>query len=152
RGSGPRARHPRQRRQADRVPGRAQAAAHPRAARGNGGRGMTQKTDEEIERRTIELVTSHLAVPERGEDYGRGVWARLSPKLGKAPARAFAWRALKPFALAASLLALVAGAFFVGRASNRPSVSGGAAADAPLSADAGRRILLVAVGDHLERS
>jgi hypothetical protein len=109
---------------------------------------MTHPTDDELDRRTIDLVTSSFPVPERGEDYGRRVWTHLAPKLSEAPARrrTALFAALRPFALAASVLLLVAGAFFVGRASSSRPPEG------PLSADARRRILLVAVGDHLERS
>ena len=107
---------------------------------------MTHSTDDQADRRTIELVTSSLLVPERGDDYGRQVWARLAPRLAATPpARAFSFAAVRPWALAASVLVLVAGAFFLGRASSRSP-------EAPLTADARRRILLVAVGDHLERS
>lgn len=103
-------------------------------------------TDDELDRRTIALVTSALPVPERGDDYGRQVWTRIAPKLTAAPTRrTFSFAALRPFALAASVLVLVAGAFFVGRATSRRP-------DAPLTAEVRRRILLLAVGDHLERS
>jgi hypothetical protein len=108
---------------------------------------MTHLTNDEIERRTIELVTSSLIVPERGEDYGGQVWARLGPRLAQRPKGwpSLSFVALRPWALAASVLVLVAGAFFVGRASRRSP-------EAPLTADSQHRILLVAVGDHLERS
>lgn len=107
---------------------------------------MTHPTDDDLDRRTIELVTSSMPVPERGEDYGRQVWARIAPKLAEASVhRVFSFATLRPWALAASVLVLVAGAFVVGRATSRPP-------EAPLTADARRRILLVAVGDHLERS
>jgi hypothetical protein len=105
-------------------------------------------TEDELERRTIALVTSSLPVPERGDDYGRQVWTRIAPKLAAASSRrtlSLSFAALRPFALAASVLVLVAGAFFVGRATGRRP-------NAPLTAEVRRRILLTAVGDHLERS
>ena len=105
---------------------------------------MTQRDDEELDRRTIALVTSSLPVPERGEAYGREVWERLAPRLA-APSPSRSVAGLRFLAAAAAVLLLVAGAFFVGRATSRPP-------EPSLSADAGRRILLAAVGDHLERS
>jgi hypothetical protein len=77
------------------------------------------------------------APPERGPDYEARLWRRLEPRL-----RPSAWRrrTLVSGALAASLVA----AFLLGRHLPRPGVDPGAS---------GReRILLVAVGDHLDRS
>lgn len=79
-------------------------------------------------------------VPEPAPDYEARLWERLRPSLPvpSSPKRR-AWRLLVlPAALAASLLA----AFLVGR-HTRP-----AAESMPVR----ERILLVAVGDHLERS
>ena len=112
---------------------------------------MRNKTDEDLDKQAVDLVRSVLQAPERGEDYGRQVWGRLQPKLAQRPGDrrppVFSTRGarLAPWALAAAVLVLVAGAFFAGRATQRP-------AEAPLSAEARRRVLLVAVGDHLERS
>lgn len=79
--------------------------------------------------------------PARGEDYGAEVWARLQPHLAE---RKFERRRVwAPVGLAASLLL----AFLLGR--HWPHE---AAVAAPVSAAARERILLVAVGDHLERS
>jgi len=80
--------------------------------------------------------------PERGADYGAQVWARLRPQLEAAPRRPAARRRVwAPIGLAASLVL----AFLLGR--HWPHE-----APAPVSAAARERILLVAVGDHLERS
>ena len=107
---------------------------------------MIPPTDDELDRRTIDLVTSALPVPERGQDYGREVWSRLSPALTASRSRRrFASLARSPWAAAAAVAILVTGAFFLGRATSRPP-------DAPVSVEARRRILLAAVGDHLERS
>jgi hypothetical protein len=85
-------------------------------------------------------------VLERGEDYEAQVWARLEPQLTEiapaAPARARR-RMWAPLGLAASLLL----AFLLGR--HWPHET---PAPAPVSAAARERILLLAVGDHLERS
>lgn len=95
---------------------------------------------------TIALVSSAERVPERGASYGRDVWARLSPSLPER--RETAWPAfLTPGRLAfAAVLALVLVAtFLAGRFWSVPQ-------PAPLSAGVRERILVVALGEHLERS
>jgi hypothetical protein len=87
-------------------------------------------------------------VPEPGPDYGARVWARLQPQLGLpeptakvVPIRSRFWpRAVSVAALAAALVV----AFLLGR--RFPD------APQPLSAEVRERVLLVAVGEHLERS
>lgn len=90
-------------------------------------------------------------VPERGPDYGAQVWARLAPQLPAraveppvAPRRLVSVHRFASFgALAASLLA----AFLLGRHTVPLPPP------APVAATQVReRVLLVAVGDHLERS
>jgi hypothetical protein len=86
--------------------------------------------------------------PERGEDYGARVWARLRPQLGipqprpkLVPLRSrFVPRVASVAALAAALVL----AFLLGR--QFPDER------QPLSAEVRERVLLVAVGEHLERS
>lgn len=97
--------------------------------------------------RTLSAV-SRDAVPERGEQYGRQVWARVGPQLGRhRPGRVllFVRRFVPLGAIAASLLV---GAFLLGRASHEREdrIAG------PIPQQARERILLVAVGEHLERS
>jgi hypothetical protein len=107
---------------------------------------MIPTNDDELDRRTIDLVTSALPVPERDEAYGREVWTRLQPALAESRSRRRSrWLAWSPWAAAAAVAILVTGAFFLGRATSRPP-------DAPVSVEARRRILLAAVGDHLEKS
>jgi len=102
--------------------------------------------------RVLNVVDS-LPLPERPPDYGARVWARIAPHI---PARRARWvpRALPaPFrwaAAGAALAALLTVAFLAGRfypQGPRP-VEMAKAADS----HAGERILLVAVGDYLERS
>lgn len=86
-------------------------------------------------------------LPERSEGYGAMVWARLQSRLAarRAPTRFFEW---PRWAVAAAMSVLVVGAFLAGRFWPRPPAT-------PTTASAGNvreRILLVAVGDHLERS
>jgi hypothetical protein len=85
--------------------------------------------------------------PARGDDYGASVWARLAPQLGAlGPAKVVAlrrrfWPRAASFAALAAALVL---AFLLGR--RFP------AEPQPLSAEVRERVLLVAVGEHLERS
>ena len=89
--------------------------------------------------------------PDRGADYGARVWERLQTRLALSGTGGGRWpgwargsaprRLLFTGALAASLLL----AFLLGRHSPRPGAEG-------TSGPVRERILLVAVGDHLERS
>jgi hypothetical protein len=89
-------------------------------------------------------------VPERPADYGATVWARIAPRLDAVSAPS---RVLRPFGAApwrrvAGLSALAASlvvAFLVGRRFPEP-------ASQALTPAVRERILLVAIGDHLERS
>ena len=85
------------------------------------------------------------AVPERGEGYGAEVWARVKPRLHEKRGLAFR-RYVAPVGLAASLLL----AFLLGRSSRAPEPG---PTPAPVVREVVReRILLVAIGDHLDRS
>jgi hypothetical protein len=97
--------------------------------------------------RTLALLPSPEA-PERGADYEARVFERIRPQLGLAeprakvvPIRGRFWpRTLSVAALAAALVL----AFLLGRRfPDQPQ---------PLSAEVRERVLLVAVGEHLERS
>ena len=93
-------------------------------------------------------AASAWSAPERDEDYGAAVWARLEPRLGlgaEMPRRVRRWPAF--VAVAAALVA----AFALGRHTRTP-VSPSAAASAPPAEVVRERILLVAVGEHLDRS
>lgn len=96
--------------------------------------------------RTLSLASLPEA-PERGDDYGARVWERLRPRLGapEAPRVAPIRRRLVPrIASVAALAAALVLAFLLGRRfPDQPS---------PLSAEVRERVLLVAVGEHLERS
>jgi hypothetical protein len=87
-------------------------------------------------------------IPERGEDYGAAVWERLQPRLEferAAARRAGSRRRMMTWgAVAASVMV----AFLAGREFPRSSPP---VAEAIPEA-ARERILLLAVGDHLERS
>jgi hypothetical protein len=106
--------------------------------------------------RVLNVVDS-APVPERGADYGGQVWKRLQPSLGGRhwwSRREPGWRTKAPvprWAAAALVATLVVAAFLAGRYyPNRHDAQAGTQ-----TANAGQvreRILLVAVGDHLERS
>ena len=98
------------------------------------------RAESEAVRRTLEAVAEQ-APPERGADYGSGVWRRLEPRLRAHDRRRHARRLWLPAALAASLVL----AFVLGR-HTAPTPTAGA------SQPVRDRILLVALGDHLERS
>ncbi len=116
-------------------------------------------------RRTLAAV-DQLPVPGRPDEYGAGVWARIQPSLEHG---AGTWRdrwvsVLVPrrLAVAGVVATLVVVAFVAGRVLPRQRVAGTpppaqAPAAGPQASSADRRqvqeqVLLVAVGDHLERS
>ncbi len=91
-------------------------------------------------------------VPERGADYGAEVWRRIQGQvIAHEPERGFAWSDLfgmRQLARAGAVAVLVIAAFLAGRYWPQP--------DAPQIAgnpeQVRERIMLVAVGDHMERS
>jgi anti-sigma factor RsiW len=104
--------------------------------------------------RTLNVVDS-LPVPEPGAEYGERVWKRIEHRL---PARRRArwlwalparWRWAAAGAAGAAFAALLVAAFLAGRFYPHPRQPVQLAAADP---QAGERILLVAVGDYLERS
>jgi hypothetical protein len=101
--------------------------------------------------RVLELVEA-APVPERDERYSQRVWQQIAPRLEPHPA--FDWRAwLAPRRLAAvgTMAVLILAAFLAGRfwqQKKTPDVAG----TAPAPQQIRERVLLVAVGDHLDRS
>jgi hypothetical protein len=91
-------------------------------------------------------------VPSRGADYGQRVWDRVSPKLPGARRKWFAYP--QRWVAAAAMLAVVVGAFLAGRYSldgtAKPATT--AAVQGQAEGQVRDGILLVSVGDHLERS
>ena len=116
-------------------------------------------------RRTLAVVDRHR-VPERGTAYGGEVWARVQERLERPRSPGWlAWFAPRRLLLAGGLAVLLVAAFVAGRFSSQPAqapstqVAGktpgqnGGPANAATPAQTVRdRVLLVAVGDHLERS
>ena len=118
--------------------------------------------------RILETVESQ-PVPEPWDDYGARVWSRLQPRLaerraGEGAGGRSGWRAwLLPHRLAwgAGVAMLVMIAFFAGRfwpavPIDAPrmavEVVGGEGPSGEMTAEGRERILMVAVGEHLERS
>ncbi len=107
-------------------------------------------------RREYEQLQSVLAaldampVPERGESYGRRVWQQIAPRLvqKQQPWAWLGWMDSRRWVGAAALAALVVAAFLVGRITRVPD----AREPAPSAEVVRERILVVAVGDHLDRS
>ena len=94
--------------------------------------------------RVLNSVDS-FPVPERPADYEAQVWRAVERGLPRrrSAMRFFTW---KPLIAAAAMAALVIGAFFAGQSWKKPGSR--LAADSQVR----ERVLLVAVGDHLERS
>lgn len=98
--------------------------------------------------KALEAVEA-LPVPERGENYGREVWNRIRPRLAdKVERRRIFILPFHAWALAGSIAVLVVVAFWSGRFWQQRQTG----AVAAISAPARQRILMVAVGDHLERA
>lgn len=85
------------------------------------------------------------AIPHRGSEYETEIWNRLAPKLGQK--RSWRWFAPRRWAPVLAGIVLLVTAFFAGRYSPRPGQDTAAMPSAQRE-----RILLVAVGDHLQRS
>lgn len=97
---------------------------------------------------SLQLVLNTIdaaATPERLPDYEAEVWKRIGPRLK----RRLPWWATTPrwWVLIPATALLVTVAFLAGRYSNPPGLSTATAAN-----QIRERVLLVAVGDHLERS
>jgi hypothetical protein len=90
------------------------------------------------------LSPDALPVPERSDDYGAEVWERLVTRLSRRR-RLLLLPPLRGLAFAAVAAAMVVAAYLAGRFWREPTVP-------VLSAPGRDRILLVAVGDHLDRS
>ena len=104
-------------------------------------------------RRLQHVLAAVDAAPEPSlpDGFERTVWARLEPNLARSRGNWFTWVVLSPARLgwAAAVVLLVAAAFFAGRVTEREAQAPATAANA---ADIRERILLVDLGEHLDRS
>jgi hypothetical protein len=101
--------------------------------------------------RALNVVDS-LPVPEPGAEYAERVWQRIEHRLPARRGVGWVWALPAPWrwaAAGAAFAALLAAAFLAGRLYPHPRPPAQLAAADP---QAGERILLVAVGDYLERS
>ncbi|PYX95986.1 MAG: hypothetical protein DMG62_09135 [Acidobacteria bacterium] len=94
-------------------------------------------------------------VPDRPADYEAQLWSTLRPRLEQSEApRRSAWAAvLQPrrWAIAGALAAIIVGAFLLGRISG-PKQPGSTQVVNKQSPSGKDRVLMVAVGDHLDRT
>lgn len=90
-----------------------------------------------------------LRVPERAADYEAQVWRAVESRLPRRRSFGPRWFTWRPLLAAAAMAGLLIAAFLAGRnwqrTSSKPAV---ATADSQVR----ERVLMVAVGDHLERS
>ncbi len=109
-------------------------------------------TFEALER--VLLLVDAAPVPERDEHYGQTVWQKIVPYLPDRPASS--WRVWPRFwaglafphrwVVAGAMAALMIAAYFSGRLTPARNTA------SPAPEQVRERILLVAVGDHLDRS
>jgi len=84
-----------------------------------------------------------IPVPERGESYGGEVWTRLLPSLpAEKPRRVW----LRWWTVGPAMATIIVGAFLAGMLVQKSRGPAG------FSAKARERVLLIAMGDHLDRS
>lgn len=104
----------------------------------------------ELER--IEAVLAALdtlPVPSPGDDYGRHVWQQIAPRLPDRPARWWQeWLEPKRLGTLAAVAALLVMAFLAGRITKRDRGGNEVATTEQIR----ERVLVVAVGDHLNKS
>jgi hypothetical protein len=92
----------------------------------------------------------HYPVPEPAPAFEQLLWQRISPEMRPALSRRPWWQG---WVLAPGIAALLIGSFFVGRwSTNRPPAPQSAILANSISEKGRERILMVALGDHLERS
>jgi hypothetical protein len=84
-------------------------------------------------------------VPDRSSEYGTSVWQRIESRVGGR--RRLAWLGPREWLMAGAMATLIVMAFLAGRLTQRPAPQ-----VAVVTGPVRERILLVAVGDHLERS
>lgn len=116
---------------------------------------------EEYARLRATLSAIDLPIPERAPDYEAQLWSTLHPRLTEAVAevknRSFWSAAFQPrrWAITGALATIVVAAFLAGRLTRpQPPAPGpnpvtNASTQAPAAHD---RVLMVAVGDHLDRT
>ena len=103
------------------------------------------------------LSAIEFPVPERASDYEAQLWSTLRPRLAatEAPKGSFWAAAFQPrrWAVAGALAAIVIAAFLAGRYMPRPNTpTNQQIAEKAPAKSASDRVLMVAVGDHLDKT
>ena len=99
---------------------------------------------------TVLKALDELDVPDPGSDYEQRVWRQIAPRLAEKRVRWWqAWFEPRRLGAVGAMAAVVLAAFFVGRFTRR---NGPAAPDSVNAQQVRERVLMVAVGDHLDRS
>jgi hypothetical protein len=102
---------------------------------------------EQIE--AVFAAMDSLPVPDPGENYGQRVWAAISPRL---PEKQSPWWeaffAPRRLITVGAMAAVIVAAFILGRKTVEPPKAGDAASVEKIR----ERVLVVAVGDHLNKS
>jgi hypothetical protein len=107
------------------------------------------RAEHEALRGALETIDS-APLPSRGEDYPEQVWRRVADRVPQRSAAPWTtWLTWPRLALAGSVATLLVVAFLVGR---DVGVDQGIRSVNPIPETVRERILLVAVGNHLERS
>ncbi len=102
-------------------------------------------------KQTLDSVSTY-EVPERDERYGEDVWNRIRAYLPEQEKRSwFAWPQMRRWVAVGSLAALIVAAFLLGRIT-KPVPPGQVAQTTSGEKSKENKVLLVALGDHLERS
>lgn len=90
-----------------------------------------------------------MPVPDPGEDYGQRVWQKIAPRLPKRRSWDWsAWLQSRRLVAVGSMAAVILAAFLAGRFWPR----NGSGTPEPTTEQVRERVLLVAVGSHLDRS
>jgi hypothetical protein len=117
---------------------------------------MCERCRNEIEalRATLE-ATADSKVPERDDDYGARVWARVEPLLPARQVRPHGRVTVqRGWLAAAAVLLAIAGAFVAGRLSReaRPATGPVVASTAPDQSTIRERVMLSALSEHFDRT
>lgn len=98
-------------------------------------------------------VLSAIILPEpspRGEDYGSEVWSKIKPQLQERGKAKRWWAVPRRWSAVATVAGLIAVAFLAGRYTNRPPTH--SPIQATNNGQLPQRVLVVALGDYLDRS
>jgi hypothetical protein len=113
------------------------------------------RKDAEDLRRVLRSASAD-EVPVRGAEYGAEVWARLEPRLPAIGVRRPIWSGARPWLAAAAVVLVAVSAFVTGRWSRSPVESPRPSAAPRVTSAESRaireRVVLAAVGDHVERA